>query len=151
MSELEIGLTDGSAALEFSDDHVPAAAVNGSANGANGLAMTVGSGTTGPVTPAPQRRPQSPLATDFEGAAVTKFEIKIAGKISVDGDDNISVTLDDIVRMVGTYRVTKVIHYADAKTGETVRQHTLSPVEALQVTPFDSSNPNDDGIIRARP
>lgn len=138
MSEIAIGLTDDSPALEFSSVDVHTA-LNG--NG-NGQAL---------VIPAPQRKPQSPLAHEFEGAAVTKYEIKVAGKTAVDGDDNISVTLDDIVRMVGVYRVTDVHFYADKKTGETVRQHTLSPVENLQVTPFDASNPNDDGIIRARP
>jgi hypothetical protein len=77
-------------------------------------------------------------------------QIKISGACVIEAGD-ITVSMDDLVRAVGVYRVVGVNHYVHPKTGETVRQQILKPVETLVVVPFDSSNPNDDGIVRARP
>jgi hypothetical protein len=104
-----------------------------------------------PTAPA---SPQQPATTGalpkFEGAQVGMTEIKISGQCAIDAPD-ITVSLDDLVRAVGVYRVTKVNHYAHPKTGETVRQQVLTPVETLSLVPWDSANRNDDGIVRARP
>lgn len=86
----------------------------------------------------------------FEGSPVGMSEIKISGVCSIDGGD-MRVSMDDRVRAVGEYRVVNVKFYAHPKTGETVRQQVLTPTSPLVVVPFDPSNPNDDGIIRARP
>ena len=106
------------------------------------------------AAPAAPATPQQPQATGalakFEGAQVGMTEIKISGQCAIDAPD-ITVSLDDLVRAVGVYRVTKVNHYAHPKTGETVRQQVLTPVETLSLVPWDSANRNDDGIVRARP
>jgi hypothetical protein len=88
---------------------------------------------------------------EFEGAQVGMTKVKISGVASIDTTDNLMLSLDDRVRAVGEYRVVKVMFYADAKTGETVRLQVLTPVAPLAVVPFDPSNPADDGIVRARP
>ena len=105
-----------------------------------------------PASPPPSQSARAHAgAREFEGAAVGMSEIKISGQCAIEATDDITVTLDDLVRAVGVYRVTKVLHYVHPKTGELVRQQVLKPVETLVVVPFDSSNPNDDGIVRARP
>ena len=86
----------------------------------------------------------------FEGAKVSATEIKISGAASIDTHGELKVTMDDIIRAVGVFRVVKVNHYVN-KAGDVIRQQVLAPVEDLMVVPFDASNPNDDGIIRARP
>lgn len=130
-AELAINFTDGSPAPQFVNT------------------------TTGEVTevaPDPQvMRPISRLPERFEGSPVGMTEIKISGACSIETAGDLTVSLDDMVRAVGVYRVTKVLHYVHPKTGETVRQQVLTPVETLVVVPWDSSNPNDDGIVRARP
>ena len=103
--------------------------------------------------PVPTILASPPAAADslsFEGSAVGMAEIKISGLCAIDAPD-ISVSLDDLIRAVGVYRVVKVLHYVHPKTGETVRQQILAPVEPLVMVPFDSANPSDDGIVRARP
>ena len=60
------------------------------------------------------------------------------------------VSLDDLIRAVGVFRVVKVNHYVN-KAGDVIRQQIIAPVEDLIVVPFDASNPNDDGVVRARP
>jgi hypothetical protein len=104
-----------------------------------------------PAAPAAPQQPavQTVAPLTFEGAQVGMKEIKISGQCSIDAD--MTVSMDDLVRAVGVYRVIGVRFYVHKKTGETVRQQILSPVETLVVVPFDSSNPNDDGIVRARP
>jgi hypothetical protein len=105
-----------------------------------------------PAAPAtPQQPPTVGALAKFEGAQVGMTEIKISGACAIEAVGDMVVSLDDLVRAVGVYRVVKVNHYVHPKTGETVRQQVLAPVETLVVVPFDSSNPNDDGIVRARP
>lgn len=123
MSDVAIHFTDGTPAPEFEDDQAD-------------------------LTTLVVVRPQD--VEHFEGSPVGMSEIKISGVCSIDAGD-LRLSLDDRVRAVGEYRVVKVNHYAHPKTGETVRQQVLTPVSPLVVVPFDPSNPNDDGIIRARP
>jgi hypothetical protein len=103
------------------------------------------------AAPAAPATPQQPATTGalakFEGAQVGMTEIKISGQCAIEATGDMTVSLDDLVRAVGVYRVIRVNHYVHPKTGETVRQQVLSPVETLVVVPFDSSN----GIVRARP
>jgi hypothetical protein len=107
------------------------------------------------AAPAAPATPQQPATTGalpkFEGAQVGMTEIKISGQCAIEVVGDMTVSLDDLVRAVGVYRVIKVNHYVHPKTGETVRLQILKPVETLVVVPFDSSNPNDDGIVHARP
>lgn len=86
----------------------------------------------------------------FERATVAQTEIKISGACAIDTHGEMTVSLDDLVRAVGVFRVVKINHYVN-KAGDVVRQQVLAPVEDLEVVPFDSANPNDDGIVRARP
>jgi hypothetical protein len=87
---------------------------------------------------------------EFEKAKVTQTEIKISGACAIDTHGELQVSLDDLIRAVGVFRVVKINHYVN-KAGEVVRQQVLAPVEDLLVVPFDAANPNDDGIVRARP
>jgi hypothetical protein len=100
----------------------------------------------GPVTPS---QPAGDLPT-FERATVQATEIRISGQCSIDTHGELTVSLDDLIRAVGVFRVVKINHFVN-KAGDVVRQQVLAPVEDLEVVPFDSSNPNDDGIVRARP
>ena len=47
-------------------------------------------------------------------------------------------------------RVVGINHKVNS-AGELIRIVTLGPVRELQVVPWDPRNPNDDGIVRARP
>jgi hypothetical protein len=92
----------------------------------------------------------TPRVPIFDGQTVDRYEVKISGVATLDDHEHAIpvVSLDDRVRVVGGYRVTKVIHYLDDKTGEVVRQSTLSPMSA-EICPWDPSNPADDGVVRA--
>ena len=112
---------------------------------APGLAVVSSTAPAGPATPAiPGDLPE------FERAKVSSTEIKISGACSIETHGELQVSLDDLVRAVGVFRVTKVNHFVN-KSGEVVRQQVLAPVEDLVVVPFDAANPTDDGIVRARP
>jgi hypothetical protein len=137
-AELAINFTNGAPAPQFT-----------ATPGPQFVNTTTGEVTEQPPEPEPMR-PVSHLPARFEGSPIGMTEIKISGACSIEAGD-ITVSLDDMVRAVGVYRVTKVLHYVHPKTGETVRQQVLSPVETLVVVPWDSSNPDDDGIVRARP
>ena len=110
--------------------------------------------TTGEVTeqaPEPEpMRPVSHLPARFEGSPIGMTEIKISGACSIEAGD-VTVSLDDMVRAVGVYRVTKVLHYVHPKTGETVRQQGWGPVETLVSVPGGSSNPAEEGTGGGRP
>jgi hypothetical protein len=92
----------------------------------------------------------APPIPDFEGAKVETCNIKVSGQATVDTYDDVIISLDDRVRLVGEYRVVGVRFYVNEKTGETVREQILKPLN-LQLCPFDPSDPNDNGIVRARP
>ncbi len=91
-----------------------------------------------------------PRVPTFDGQTVQRYEVKISGVATLDDaeHDIPIVSLDDRVRVVGGYRVTKVIHFYDDKTGEIVRQCTLSPMTA-EICAWDPTNPADDGVVRA--
>lgn len=103
--------------------------------------------TTQPATNLSLVKP--PLPT-FEGSNVESVTSKISGNVSIDGSDDKVLCIDDRVRMVGQYRVVGVHFKVDAKTGDTVREHILKPIE-MELCPFDPADPADDGIVRARP
>lgn len=83
----------------------------------------------------------------YEGQQVNEVKVKIAGLSAVDLPDDVVVSIDDRVRLVGEFRVTGVRHYVNDK-GDLVREQVLKPI-VLDLCPFDSSDPNDDGVIRA--
>lgn len=109
--------------------------------------------TVVPSTPAGPATPVSPATGtfgDFEKAKVSTSEVKISGACAIDTHGELSVSLDDIIRAVGEFRVVKVNHYVN-KAGDVVRQQVLAPVEHLVIVPWDAGNVKDDGIVRARP
>ena len=157
-TDLAIGFTDGSAApAGYGYVNLTTGEMGSGSTPSTPTPLTQGSTTSGPAIPPTPATVVSPPVVDghrshrFEGSEVGMTEIKISGACAIDTvGDVTTVSLDDLVRAVGTYRVTKVLHYVHPKTGETVRQQVLTPVEPLMVVPWDSSNPNDDGIVRAR-
>lgn len=100
---------------------------------------------TSPVTLA-----SSGSIPSFEGAAVSATESAVAGKVAIMHPGNLVVGIDDVVRMVGEYRVVGVHFKLDPKTGETVRHQVLKPIR-IETCPWDPNDPTDDGITRARP
>lgn len=133
-------------AINFTGDDEPVPA--GASSTSNTLTVV---GTTTPNTLAQPQQPQHEGSLpEFERAAVSSTEIKISGQCAIDTHGEVTVSLDDLIRAVGVFRVVKINHYVN-KAGDVVRQQVLAPVEDLAVVPFDASNPNDDGIVRARP
>ena len=96
------------------------------------------------------QRTAPPGALTFEGAEVSRSEVKITGTVAVDMPAGETVSMDDRIRLVGDFRVSKVVHYAD-KDGAIVRQQILAPCDDLQITPWDITDPTDNGILRMRP
>lgn len=85
----------------------------------------------------------------FESAHVASSSVKIAGTVSINAFER-DVSLDDRVRAVGVFRVAKVNHVV-TKDGSVERQQVLVPCADMELVPFDPADPNDDGIVRARP
>jgi hypothetical protein len=92
----------------------------------------------------------NPSIPSFEGAPVSTARMKISGASAIEAADDIVISTDDRVRLVGEYRVVGVQHSVDDKTGELVRVQVLKPI-AIQLCPWDPTDPTDDGIVRARP
>lgn len=90
-----------------------------------------------------------PPIPKFEGATVESASTKITGSAPMT-DENVVLSIDDRVRMVGEYRVVGVRFEVDPKTGDTVRTQMLKPIE-LSLCPWDPSDPTDTGIVHARP
>jgi hypothetical protein len=115
--------------------------------------MTSPAPTTQPFTP-PAQQPATltvvPTLPSFEGAVVTTSTTKISGACPIDEAETKAMSIDDRVRLVGEYRVVGVSFKVDTKTGDTVREHLLKPVQ-IELCAWDPSDPSDDGIIRARP
>lgn len=86
----------------------------------------------------------------FEGADVAATATKVSGAAPLDSDDHLVLSIDDRVRMVGEYRVVGVYFRVDPKTGDTVREQILKPIE-LELCPWDANDPTDNGVLRARP
>jgi len=91
--------------------------------------------------------PVEPGIPHFEGREVNATHIKISGNAEVLGDDALVVSVDDRVHLTGDYKVVGVRHYVD-KDGNLVREHVLKPV-TMMITPWDPSDPSDDGVVRA--
>lgn len=87
---------------------------------------------------------------EFEKAKVSKTEIKISGACAVNTRDETMVSLDDRLRICGEFRVVKVNHYVD-KNGDVVRQQVIAPIDDLDLVPWNPMDPNDNGIVSARP
>lgn len=107
-------------------------------------------GTTAPTPTPTNTGPRQNGLPMFEGAPVARTEIKLSGSASINTNDGISVTMDDRIRVVGQFRVTKVTHYAD-KNGDIVRVQYVTPIDDLELCPWDPADPTDDGIVRVRP
>lgn len=148
MTDLAIAFTDGSDPL-LAGPTVPAVAPTLVAVPSQPGPAPAAAAPAAPATPMQPVTTSAPLM--FEGAKVGMVENKISGQCAIEAAGDMVVSMDDLVRAVGVYRVIRVNHYVHPKTGETVRSQVLSPVETLVVVPFDSSNPNDDGIVHARP
>lgn len=101
------------------------------------------------TSPAFSSVPTSAGIPDFEGSHVASTQTKIVGTVAVAADEDLVVSIDDRVRLVGEYRVVGVQFMVDPKTGDTVRLQILKPIE-VQPTPFNPADPKDDGVIRAR-
>lgn len=91
----------------------------------------------------------NPSIPQFEGAPVHAAHMKISGNTEIEATDDIVISTDDRVRLVGEYRVTGVRHEVN-KDGELVRVQVLKPV-LIQLCPWDPSDPKDTGILKARP
>lgn len=108
---------------------------------------------TYPITPVATSSAAAPSSSglpQFEKANVTKTEIKISGACTIETFCEVTVGLDDRVRAVGEFRVAKILHYVN-KEGDVVRQQVLAPIGELVLSPWDSTDPTDDGIVRVRP
>ena len=90
----------------------------------------------------------NPSIPQFEGLPVHQVKAKISGLSAVDAEDLPIFTVDDRVRLIGEFKCIGVRHVAD-KNGDIVREQILTPV-IVDVCPFDPSDPNDDGVVRAR-
>lgn len=90
--------------------------------------------------------PDAPLPA-FEGKAVDGCIMRISGATPLE-DADVVVSVNDRVRLVGEYRVVSIRHYIDA-TGGLIREQVLKP-QVATLTPWNASDPNDDGVIRAR-
>lgn len=91
-----------------------------------------------------------PPLPGFEGTNVEAVQTKVSGNVNIDGADDKVLMIDDRVRLVGSFRVVGVHFKVDPKTGDTVREHILKPID-MELCPWDPSDPTDDGIVRARP
>ncbi len=90
----------------------------------------------------------APLGT-FEGQVVHGTEITIKGMAVVETLGGVVVGIDDRIRLVGEMRCISVSHKPN-KDGELVRVMVLKPAN-LELAPWDPADPDDDGILRARP
>lgn len=86
----------------------------------------------------------------FEGTPVAATRLRISGMSQADVGTDVVVSTDDMMRLVGEFRVVGVRHYVDEKTGDLIREHIAKPVQ-IDLCPFDPSDPSDDGVVRARP
>lgn len=105
---------------------------------------------TAPVPATPNLSLVKPPIPRFEGADVASTATKITGSAPIDADENLVLSIDDRVRMVGEYRVVGVYFRVDKATGDTIREQILKPIE-LALCPWDPTDPQDDGVIHARP
>lgn len=100
--------------------------------------------------PTPPQLPRPAGIPAFEGVDVKSTMTKMVGSVAITADDDIVVSMDDRIRLVGDFRVVGVNFKVDPKTGDVIREH-LVKVVSIQPCPWDPTDPTDDGIIRARP
>jgi hypothetical protein len=100
-----------------------------------------------PSIPTSIVNPAKPEIPMFEGRTVDATHIKISGTTEVVGEESLVVSVDDRVHLSGDYKVVGVRHYVD-KDGKLIREHVLKP-DAAMVTPWDTNDPADDGVVRA--
>jgi hypothetical protein len=108
------------------------------------LAISTPTGST-PAPAASLAAQPMPAVPRFEGIQVAQAVTKIQGTYVLPADQ-IVLSMDDRVRVIGEYRVVKVGFEAD-KNGDTIRVHYLKPIEAERC-PYDPSDPKDDGVWR---
>jgi len=90
----------------------------------------------------------APAPMLFEGRPVDRTEVAIKGLTGLsDAYEGLRIGLDDRVRLVVETRASKVNHYVD-KDGLLVRSQELK-VSLADIIPWDPTNPDDDGVIRA--
>jgi hypothetical protein len=80
-------------------------------------------------TPAPRYRSPFP---PFEGNPVEGARIRITGAAALDVGDEVS-GIDDTVTLRVLGRVTGIDHKVDKVTGQLVRHHTVTVLEAVQL------------------
>jgi len=100
--------------------------------------------------PQPAALPRPAGIPKFEGSEVASTITKMVGSVPITADDDIVVSMDDRMRLVGEFRVVAVNFKTDPKTGDIVREHLVKVVN-IQLCPWDPTDPTDDGIVRARP
>lgn len=87
----------------------------------------------------------------FEGIPVEATEVKMSGAAPVQEElEGTVIYYGDLVQMTSHFRCVGVHHREDNKTGKLVRVQVLRPV-LMALTPFDPTDPNDTGIMRAQP
>lgn len=100
-----------------------------------------------PPTPGATVHPMSPFPR-FEGQTVHGTEIRISGLSKVDAADNVVVTTDDIVRLIGEFKCVGIRHEVN-KDGELIRVQMMKPLN-VDTAPWNPADPKDDGVQRAR-
>lgn len=83
----------------------------------------------------------------FEGQAVEAVVMKISGTTPIEDGNEVIVSVDDIVLLLGEYRVVAIRHYVDPD-GRLIREQVLKPMRASRHT-WNPSDPDDDGVVRA--
>lgn len=92
-----------------------------------------------------------PAVPDFEGRHVESATMKLTGSVHVAHAEDVVVSVDDVIRVVGEFRVVGVRHYVDPKTGKIIREQVIRAVDhTVELTPWDPSDPKDDGVVRAQ-
>lgn len=104
---------------------------------------------TSPPLATPTTQTPAPGVAEFEKAQVAEVITKISGSAPVDAFGE-SISLDDRIRVVGEFQVVKVEHGIDSK-GNVIRTQVVKPCGDLVLVPWNPSDPNDNGIVRARP
>lgn len=87
---------------------------------------------------------------DFEGTPVSSTAIKMSGALTLDDLEGEVIHMDDVVQLISQYRCVGVHHTVNDKTGEVTRVQVLRPLVSV-LHPIDTSDPDDIGILRARP
>ena len=89
--------------------------------------------------------PEEPLL--FEGRVVDACVTKISGLTGLEDSGGLVLHTDDRLRLVVEARVTGVNHSVD-KDGKLIRTHSVKVIVA-DPAPWDPTDPNDDGVLRA--